>query len=128
MGWLRRDKDCIALVVVWALLLQAALLSFTSALHAATLASGGSVVLCTARGAAVGKQLPGQSHRKAECQCCTTSCRSACGGSCAGLVPLGFRVPLPGSIEAPADKPRSLAPEHKWGELSPAQPRAPPLA
>ncbi len=29
MGWLRRDKDCIALVVAWALLLQSAILSFT---------------------------------------------------------------------------------------------------
>jgi hypothetical protein len=128
MGWLRRDKDCIALVVVWALLLQAAILSFTSAVHAATMASGGSIVLCTTRGAAIGRQLPGQSHQKAECQCCTISCRSACGGSTAGLVPLALRVPLPASIEAPADKPRRLAAEHKSTEISPAQPRAPPLA
>ena len=55
MGWLRRDEDCIALVVVWALLLQAAILSFTSGVHAATLASGGSIVLCTARGAVIGR-------------------------------------------------------------------------
>jgi len=128
MGWLRRDKDCIALVVVWALLLQAAILSFTSAVHAATIASGGSVVLCTARGAVVGGQLPGQSHRKADCQCCTTSCRSACGGSTAGLVPLALRVPLPASVDVPADPPRVLAPQHKSADASPAQPRAPPLA
>jgi hypothetical protein len=44
MGWLRRDKDCIALVVVWALLLQAALLSLASAAHAATLAAGEPIV------------------------------------------------------------------------------------
>ena len=86
MGWLRRDKDCIALVVVWALLLQAAILSFTSGAHAATLASGGSVVLCTARGAVIGRQLPGQSHQKADCQCCSMSCRATCGGSCLSLI------------------------------------------
>ena len=54
MAWLRRDKDCIALVVAWALLLQAAILSFTSGVDAATLASGGSIVLCTAKGAVIG--------------------------------------------------------------------------
>jgi hypothetical protein len=126
MGWLRRDKDCIALVVVWALLLQAAILSFTSAVHAATIVSGGSIVLCTTRGAAIGRQLPGQSHQKAECQCCTISCRSACGASSGGLVPLALRIPLPASVEAPADPPRVLAPEHRSAEASPAQPRAPP--
>ena len=36
MAWLRRDKDCIALVVAWELLLQAAILSFASGVHAAT--------------------------------------------------------------------------------------------
>jgi len=127
MGWLRRDKDCIALVVAWALLLQAAILSFSFAVHAATLASGGSIVLCTTRAAAVGQQLPGQSHRKADCQCCTTSCRSACGGSTAGLVPLAFRVPLPASVEAPAEPPRIVALHLQTAEASPAQPRAPPF-
>ena len=64
MAWLRRDKDCIALVVAWALLLQAAILSFTSGVHAATLASGGSIVLCTAKGAVIGRQLPGQRRER----------------------------------------------------------------
>jgi hypothetical protein len=116
------------LVVVWALLLQAALLSFTAGVHAATLASGGSIVLCTARGAAIGRQLPGQNRHKAECQCCTISCRAACGASGGALVPLALRVPLPASVEAPAGPPRLLAPGHKSAETSPAQPRAPPPA
>lgn len=126
MGWLRRDKDCIALVVVWALLLQAAILSFTSGVHAATIASGGSVVLCTAKGAVIGRQLPGQSHQKADCQCCSMSCRSACGGACGGLVPLAFRVPLPTMAEAPVNPPRFLGPQRISAEASAAQPRAPP--
>jgi hypothetical protein len=128
MGWLRRDKDCIALVVVWALLLQAALLSFTAGVHAATLASGGSIVLCAARGAAIGRQLPGQNRHKAECQCCTISCRSACGTSAAGLVPPALRIPLPTSIDTPPGPPRVVTPGHKSAEASPAQPRAPPPA
>ena len=65
MGWLRRDKDCIALVVVWALLLQAAILSVTSSAHAATLATE-NVVLCTLRGALIGDPSPGESHRQTD--------------------------------------------------------------
>jgi len=113
--------------VVWALLLQAAILSFTSGVHAATLASGGSVVLCTARGAVIGGQLPGQSHQKADCQCCSMSCRAACGGSCGGILPIALRVPLPGSVEAPANPPRVLAFRLQSAEAFTAQPRAPPL-
>ena len=126
MGWLRRDKDCIALVVVWALLLQTAILSFASGAHAATLASGGSIVLCTTKGAVIGRQLPGQNHQKADCQCCTMACRSSCGGSCAGIVPLAFRVPLPASVEAPAKPTRRLEPLAQSPDTGPAQPRAPP--
>jgi len=126
MGWLRRDKDCIALVVVWALLLQAAILSFTSGVHAATLASGGSIVLCTARGAVIGRQLPGQGHHTADCQCCSMSCRTACGGGCGSIVPIALRVPLPASVEAPANPPRFLAPQTRSAEATSAQPRAPP--
>jgi hypothetical protein len=128
MGWLRRDKDCIALVVAWALLLQLAILSFASGAHAATLASGGSIVLCTAKGAVIARQLPGQSHQTADCQCCSMSCRAACGGGCGGIVPLALRVPLPASVEAPADPPRVLGLRLKSAEASIAQPRAPPRA
>jgi hypothetical protein len=128
MGWLRRDKDCIALVVVWALLLQAALLSFASAAHAATLATGQDIVLCTAKGAVIGRQLPGQSHQTADCQCCAMSCRSACGGGCGALVPLAFRVPLPASVKTPGTPPLQVEPLRQSAYTSPAQPRAPPLA
>jgi hypothetical protein len=127
MGWLRRDKDCIALVVIWGVLLQAVVLSFASGAHAAAIASGGSIVLCTARGAVIARQLPGQNHQKADCQCCAMSCRAACGGTSAGLVPLAFRVPLPASAKAPVNPPRIVAREHQSAEISPAQPRAPPL-
>jgi hypothetical protein len=128
MAWLRRDKDCIALVVAWALLLQAAILSFASGAHAATLASGGSIVLCTAKGAVIGRQLPGQGHQKADCQCCSMSCRLACGGACGGILPVALRVPLPASLEAPGKPPRLLGLEPRSAEASAAQPRAPPIA
>jgi hypothetical protein len=129
MGWLRRDKDCIALVVVWALLVQAAILSFTSGAHAASLASGESVVLCTLKGAILGKTVPGQSRQKADHPCCTLSCRMACSGiGNAGLIPLALRVPLPTSIEPPAAPLPRLAPLTQAPDTSPAQPRAPPLS
>jgi hypothetical protein len=38
------------------------------------------------------------------------SCRSACGGGCGGLVPLALRVPLPASVETPAEPPRLIEP------------------
>ncbi len=128
MGWLRRDKDCIALVAVWALLLQTALLSFVSGAHAATLASGQDIVLCTAKGAVIGRALPGQSPQKADCQHCAMSCRMACGGTCGGggILPLALRAPLPASVTAPANPPRLLEPLTQSAEAVPAQPRAPP--
>jgi len=126
MAWLRRDKDCIALVVAWGLLLQAAILSFASGVHAATLASGGSIVLCTAKGAVIGRALPGRSHNSADCQCCSMSCRAACGGGCGGILPLALRAPLPASIEAPARPPREFGLRPAAAQASAAQPRAPP--
>ncbi len=126
MAWLRRDKDCIALVVIWALLLQAAILSFASGAHAATLASGGSIIMCTAKGAIVGRQLPGQGHQKADCQCCSIACRLYCGGSCAGVLPIALRVPLPPSALTLAIGPRLDVPAAKFAEAFSAKPRAPP--
>jgi hypothetical protein len=128
MAWLRRDKDCIALVVVWALLLQAAILSFTSGAHAAALASGGSVVLCTAKGAVIGRQLPGQNHQQADCQCCSISCRAACGGACGGFVPVSLRIPLPVLAETSVNPPRFLGLQRQSAEALASQPRAPPIA
>ena len=127
MGWLRRDKDCISLVVVWALLLQAALLSFASGAMAASLAGGDNIVLCTAKGAIVGRQLPGQSHQKADCQYCAMACRLACGGASSGIA-LDIRVPLPVPVEAPVRPGRVLEYRVQSAEISPAQPRAPPLS
>ena len=128
MSWLRRDKDCIALVVAWAILIQATLLSFASGLHAATMATGpgGSVVLCTAKGAVIGRQLPGQSHQKTDCQCCSIACRSACGGPCGGVLPISLRVPLPASTAGAAKAPHFVGPALKSAEAFSARPRAPP--
>jgi hypothetical protein len=128
MGWLRRDKDCIALVVVWALLLQAAISSFAAGAMAAPLATGDAVVLCTTQGSVAKRELPGQSHRKADHQCCTLACRTACGASTGGIIPLAVRVPLPAAVEAPAKPPRLVQPYRRPAEGSPAQPRAPPQA
>jgi hypothetical protein len=126
MGWLRRDKDCIALVVVWALLLQAALLAFTAGAHAASLASGENVILCTLKGAVSGDPAPGH---QADHPCCTMSCRLASGSAGnAGLLPLALRVPLPASIETPAEPPRLVEHPGQPSDASPAQPRAPPRA
>jgi hypothetical protein len=127
MGWLRRDKDCIALVVVWALLLQAAIVSFTSGAMAASLASGDSIVLCTTRGAVVDRQLPGQNHQKSGCQCCTMACRIACGATYGGIVPVEFQAPLPALIEARAERPQIVERCRQPADASAAQPRAPPL-
>jgi len=127
MGWLRRDKDCIALVVVWALLLQAALLAFTAGAHAASLASGENVILCTLKGAVSSDPAPGQRHPQADHPCCTMSCRLACGSAGnAGLLTLDLRVPLPTSIETPAVPPRVVERLGQSADVSPSQPRAPP--
>jgi hypothetical protein len=128
MGWLRRDQDCIGLVVAWALLFQAIILSVSSGAYAGALAAGGSLVMCTARGAVTDRSLPGQRHKSTDCQCCSMSCRAACGGSGGGIIPIALRVPLPGSVEVPAKPPRVLGLSPRSAEASAAQPRAPPLA
>ena len=125
MAWLRRDKDCIALVLAWALLLQAAILSFASGAHA-TLASGGPIVLCTAKGAVIGRQLPGQGHQKTDCQCCSIACRFTCGASCGGLLPIAMRVPLPPSALRLAMGPIPDVRAAESAEAFSAKPRAPP--
>jgi hypothetical protein len=128
MGWLRRDKDCISLVLAWAILIQAIILSFTSGLHAATLASGssGAVILCTTKGAVIGQQLPGQGHNKADCQCCLIGCRLSCGGVCGGVFPVAFGATLLHSVSRLATRPRLDSPSIKASEAFSAKPRAPP--
>lgn len=127
MGWLGRDKDCIALVVVWALVLQAAIMAVTSGAHAAA-SKTDNLVLCTLEGAVTSPSDPDEGHHRSDHPCCTMSCRLTCGGTCGGLVSLGFRVPLPASVEAPAGSPRWIAPLGRIAEASLAQPRAPPRA
>ena len=128
MAWLRRDKDCIALVVASALVLQAIIVSIASGAHAAAFASGGGIVLCTVKGAVAGRQLPGQDHRKADCGCCALACRLACGGCCGGIVPIAVDVPLPSSALKLASGPRLEEPPTKSAQAFSARPRAPPLS
>jgi hypothetical protein len=129
MKWLRRDQDCIGLVLAWALLVQSLLLAVSSGAYAATLATGGSTVLCTQRGAVTDRTVPGQRHKSTDCQCCSVSCRTACGGGGgSGLLPIALRVPLPAAVEVPAEPPRAPELTLRSAETSLAQPRAPPLA
>ena len=127
MGWLRKERDLIGLVVVWAILLQAIILPFTSGLHAGTRTSGPqSNILCTSRGTVVIPDQPGQGHKKPDCQCCHMSCRQ--GSACGGILPGLARVPLPSSTVITIAGPRLGAPASTTAKHTSAQPRAPPLA
>lgn len=86
MGWLRRDQDCIGLVLAWSLLLQAAILSFSSGLQVPSASQLGSII-CTTRSAAAGTELPAQNRHGTDCQCCVLGCHLTCGGAVAAIVP-----------------------------------------
>ncbi len=130
MGWLRKERDLIGLVVAWGILLQSIVLPFTTGLHAATLTSESveASVLCTTRSAAAVPALPAQSHKTPDCQCCHMACRQGCGGMCGGILPSFARVILPSStVVAVAEPSRDTpAPQSAWHTA--AKPRAPPLA
>jgi hypothetical protein len=128
MGWLRRDKDCIALVAAWALLLQSAILSFGFGLHAAAFSPGETIVLCSARGAVVDHQRPVERHQAHDWACCATSCRLACSAAAGGVLADAARVPLPGSAAILAEAPLAEAGSSNAADVLSAQPRAPPLA
>ncbi|WP_141700787.1 hypothetical protein [Methyloceanibacter superfactus] len=129
MGWLRKERDLIGLVVVWTILLQAIIVPFTSGLHAATLTSGPqSNILCTSRGTVVSPEQPGPANKKPDCQCCHMSCRQGCGSGCGGILPDLARIPLPSSTVIAIAGPRLDAPSARPGKHHSAQPRAPPLA
>jgi hypothetical protein len=130
MWWLRRDKDCIALVVAWAVLLQSAILSFSFGLHASAYAAAPdqTAVLCSVQGAVADGQLPAEHNQQHDLACCTFACRLACGSVAGGMLADDARVPLPGSAILLVEAPRTDAiPPHDADLLS-AQPRAPPLA
>ena len=126
MGWLRKERDLIGLVVVWTILLQSIVLPFTAGLHAATPTE--SSILCTSRGTVVTQELPGQSQQKPDCQCCHMSCRQGCGASGGGILPTFARVSLPSSAIVVIAGLRLHAPALKSTRPYAAQPRAPPLA
>jgi hypothetical protein len=129
MGELRKNRDCISLALAWAILVQAVILSFTSGLHAATLAAGagGGSVLCTAR-APGGEQIPAETPHRADWQCCATACRLACSTTAAGLLPEAERVPLPAAAFAVVELPRADALAPPSPDAFSSRPRAPPLA
>ena len=128
MGWLRKQRDLIGLVVVWTILLQSIVLPFTTGLHAAVLtgAPAEASIICTSRGTPV-TQLPGQSHKKPDCQWCHMSCRQGCGG-CSGILPTFARVLLSSAAVLAVAAPRREAPAPQAAGHAVAQPRAPPLA
>jgi hypothetical protein len=129
MGGLRKNRDCIGLTLAWAILVQAVILSFTSGVHAATLAAGadGGSVLCTTR-APGGEQIPAETPQRADWQCCVTACRLACSTTTAGLLPEAERIPLRAFSVAAADLPRLYAALPQSTVVFSARPRAPPLA
>jgi len=131
MGWLRKQRDLIGLVVVWGILLQSLALSFTTALHAASLVSGPfeASIICTSRGVAVAPGDTKQSNNSSDCQCCQMSCRQACGGACGGgLLPTFARVPLPSSAVLAVATARLDVRAPEPARHATAQPRAPPRA
>jgi hypothetical protein len=129
MGGLRKNRDCIGLTLAWAILVQAVIVSFTSGVHAATLAAGadGGSVLCTTR-APGGEQIPAETPQRADWQCCATACRLACSAATAGLLPEAKRVPLPASAFAVVNLLRADILALKPTDAFSSRPRAPPLA
>ncbi len=129
MGWLRKERDLIGLVVVWTILLQSIVLPFTTGLHAATLISGSAEagIICASRGTAVTPESPAQKNQGSDCQCCHMSCRQGCSGMGSGILPTFVRVRLPSSPVIAATVPSSdtLAPQ--LAKHATIQPRAPPL-
>ena len=130
MGGLRKNRDCIGLTLAWAILVQAVILSFTSGVHAATLAAGagGGSVLCTTR-APGGEQIRAEPPHQSDWQCCATACRLACSATTAGLLPEAERVLLPAfafaaACIAAADAPRPAVADAFYT----ARPRGPPRA
>jgi hypothetical protein len=128
MGWLRRDGDCIGLVLAWAILVQAAIVSFTSGLHAAALASAGgeAAVLCTLKGPVKGETPPGQARHGRDSQCCLAACRLAWSGNGEGLLANAAILPIPPSAALLLKGPRFDAPTSKSVGHDAARPRAPP--
>lgn len=128
MGWLRKERDLIGLVVIWTILLQSIVLPFTTGLHAATLTAGPleASIVCTSRGVAVGQQQPAQDQHKPDCQCCQMACRHN-GASCGGILPTQARVPLPSSTAIVVATPYREAPALKSTAPLAARPRAPPV-
>lgn len=100
MGWLRTQRDIIALIAVWGLLLQGLAIPFASSLHAAALTLDDDFALVCAKPGA--PQAPAQDRNRngPDCQC-SMACHAGCGATCGGgLLPAFARVVLPGDTSA----------------------------
>ena len=121
MGWLRRDQDCIGLVLVGSLLLQAAILSFSSGMQipAATQLSS---LMCSTRTGTTTGEAPAQSRHDPSCQACMLGCHAGCAGIAAAIVP-AVRLLLTAFTAAVLKSAQCATPAIS-ADLS--QPRAPP--
>jgi hypothetical protein len=127
MGWLRKNRDAIALVLAWALLIQSALLAFASATHAAALASGEAAIICTSNGTVAAKEAPQPKRHGPHCDCCSLACRAGCNSVTAGLAPeAAILLPLPDL--AGAEALLTETPKLDSADIFAAKPRGPPSA
>ena len=85
MGWLRTDQDCIGLLLAWSLLLQAAVLSFSSGMQIP--AASQLALMCSTRTATTNTEIPVQTRHGADCACCVLGCHLSCAGAGAAIVP-----------------------------------------
>ncbi len=126
MGWLRKQLDATALVLAWALLLQAAIVSFASGVEAAALASGDTSIVCTAKGIVPAKSEEKQKRTAHKADCCKAACRTACAGA-AGVEPRLASLPLPARDESAVALP-TRTPHFQSADHFAARPRGPPTA
>lgn len=136
MGWLRKERDLIGLVMVWGLLLQSLIIPFSTSAHAAARTSDADVfgIICTSGtstpvpNSAFDPDRSKQSRNGSDCKCCHMSCSHSCGGSCGGLLgALAYVIrPQTGAVSDAALSQAPAAYDTIW--LANAQPRAPPGA
>lgn len=127
MGRLRENTDVTALVLAWAILVQSALVAFASATAAAAAVSGEPTIICTTNGPVGATGAPQPKRHGSHLNCCSLACRTACGGTAAGVLPEIARLPLP-----PEPGIRHLALGGALGldsaDIFAARPRGPPTA
>jgi hypothetical protein len=127
MGYLRKNRDAIVLVLAWALLLQSTLLAFAWATAAAAAASGDASIICTSSGIVAGKDLPQPKRHGSHLNCCSLACRAACSGGAVGILPeAAAALPYSDFGSRKADRPGAL--RFDSADIFAAKPRGPPIA